>query len=205
LVITGDSCSTWNAIGGFSNAKELLLDFNDGPIWQHRGRVSTAVWWRWQKSGSMVMAAVAVMITMKTKVTAAEVAALGQLGGSGGGSVATAAVLVRRQWQQWLDCLPHDRTPLPVQAGEDAAGVHPIPAATTALFGPNFLANLVRKSLAVYLLVAINYVPQPRQGRPPLEQCHPQQTALVTMLSLQDKAVTAPAVVVVEQQSCKGW
>ncbi len=75
LVITGDSCSTWNAIGGFSNAKELLLNFNDRPIWQHRGRVSTAVWRRWQKSGSMVMAAVAMMMTMKTKVTEAEVAA----------------------------------------------------------------------------------------------------------------------------------
>jgi len=47
-------------------------------------------------------------------------------------------------WRQQLDCLLHDFTPLPVQAGEDAAGVHPAPAATTALFGPNFLANLVR-------------------------------------------------------------
>jgi hypothetical protein len=122
----------------------LLLDFNDRPIWQHHGRVSTAVWQWWQKSGSTVMVAVAMMMMMKTKMTAAEVAALGQLGGSGGGSVATAAVLVRRQWQRWLDCLPHDRTPLPVQAGEDAAGVHPTLAATTALFGPNFLANLVR-------------------------------------------------------------
>jgi hypothetical protein len=179
-----------------------LLVF-DQPIWQHCGRVLTAVWRRWQKSGSTVMAAVAMMMTMKTKVTAAEVAALGQLGGSGGGSVATAGVLVRRQWQQ-LDCLPHDCTPLPVQAGEDAVGVHPAPAATTALFGPNFLANLVRQPLAVYLLVAINYVPQPRRGRPLLEQRHPQQTALVTTLSLQDEAVAAPAVVVVEQQSCKG-
>jgi hypothetical protein len=152
----------------------------------------------------MVMAAVAMMMTMKTKVTAAEVAALGKLGGSRGGSVAMAAVLVRWQWQQRLDCLTHDRTPLPMQAGEDAAGVHPAPAATTALFGPNFLANLVRQPLAVYLLVAINYVPQPRRGRPPLEQCHPQQTALVMMLLLQDKAVAAPAVVIVEQQSCKG-
>jgi hypothetical protein len=25
----------------------LLLDFNDQPIWQHRSRVSTAVWRRW--------------------------------------------------------------------------------------------------------------------------------------------------------------
>ncbi len=87
--------------------------------------------------------------------------------------MATVAVLVQRQWQRRLDCLPNDRTPLPVQAGEDTAGVHPSPAATTALFGPNFLANLVRQSLAVYLLVAINYVPQPRRGQPPLEQRHP--------------------------------
>ncbi len=98
MVITGDSCSTWNAIGGFSKAKELLLDFNDRPIWQHRGRVSTAVWRRRQKSGSTVMAAVAMMMTMKTKVTAVEVEALGQLGGSRGGSVATVAVLVQWQW-----------------------------------------------------------------------------------------------------------
>jgi hypothetical protein len=118
--------------------------------------------------------------------------------------VATAAGLVRRQWQRRLDCLSHDRTPLPVQAGEDAAGVHPAPATTTALFGPNFLANLVRQPLAVYFLVAINYIPQPQRGRPPLEQRHPQQTALVTMLSLQDEAVAAPAVVVIEQQSCEG-
>jgi hypothetical protein len=145
------------------------------------------------------------MMTMKMKVTAVEVAALGQLGGSGGRSVALAAVLVQRQWQRRLDCLPHDRTPLPVQAGEDAAGVHPAPATTTVLFGPNFLANLIRQPLAVNLLVAINYVPQPRQGRPPLEQRHPQQTALVTTLSLQDEAVAAPAVIVVEQQSCEGW
>jgi hypothetical protein len=47
-------------------------------------------------------------------------------------------------WQQRLDCLLHDLTPLPMQAGEDAAGVHPAPATTTALFGSNFLANLVR-------------------------------------------------------------
>jgi hypothetical protein len=151
------------------------------------------------------MVAVAMMMTMKTKVTAVEVAALGQLGGSGGRSVATAAVLVRWQWQWRLDCLPHDRTPLPVQAGEDAAGVHNAPAATTMLFGPNFLANLIWKPLAVYLLVAINYVPQPRRGWPPLEQRHPQQTALVMTLSLQDKAVAAPAIVVIEQQSCEGW
>jgi hypothetical protein len=151
------------------------------------------------------MAAVAMMMTMKTKVTAVEVAALGQLGGSRGGSVATVAVLVQRQWQWRLDCLPHDRTPLPVQAGEDAAGDHPAPAAITALFGPNFLANLVRQPLAVYLLVTINYVPQPRRGRPPFEQCHPQQTALVTTLSLQDEAVAAPAVIVIEQQSREGW
>jgi hypothetical protein len=143
----------------------------------------------------MVMAAVAMMMTMKRKVTAAEVAALGQLGGSGGGSVATVAVLVQRQWQRRLECLPHDHTPLPVQAGEDAAGVHPTPAATTALFGPNFLANLIRQPLAVYLLVAINYVPQPRQGRPLLEQRHPQQTALVTTLLVQDEAIAAPAVI----------
>jgi hypothetical protein len=89
-----------------------------------------------------------------------------------------------------------------MQAGEDAAGVHPAPATTTALFGPNFLANLVRQPLAVSLLVAINYVPQPRRGRPLLEQCHPQQTALVTTLSLKDEAIAAPAVVVIEQQSC---
>ncbi len=37
--------------------------------------VSMAVWRRWQKSGSTVMAAVAMMMMMKTKVTAAEVAA----------------------------------------------------------------------------------------------------------------------------------
>jgi hypothetical protein len=66
---------TWNAIGGFSNAEELLLDFNDRPILQCRGRVSTAVWRRWQKSGSTVMAAVAIMMTMKKKVTVAEAAA----------------------------------------------------------------------------------------------------------------------------------
>ncbi len=107
----------------------------------------------------------------------------------------TVVVLVQRQWQRRLDCLPHDRTPLPMQAGEDAAGVHPAPAATTALFGPNFLAKPVRQPLAVYLLVTINYVPQPRRGRPPLEQCHPQQTALVTMLSVQDEAITTPAVI----------
>ncbi len=151
------------------------------------------------------MVAVVMMMTMKRKVTAAEVVALGQLGGSGGGSVAMVAVLVRRQWQRRLDCLPHDRTPLPVQAGEDAAGVHPAAAATTALFGPNFLANLVRQPLAVYLLVAINYIPQPRRGRPLLEQHHPQQTALVTTLSLRDKAVATHAIVVIEQQSRKDW
>ncbi len=98
--------------------------------------------------------------------------------------MATAAVLVWRQWRRQLDCLPHDLTPLPMQAGEDVVGIHPTPAATTELFGPNFLANLVRRPLAVYLLIAINYVPQLRRGRPPLEQCHPQQTALVTTLSL---------------------
>ena len=102
-------------------------------------------------------------------------------------------------WRQQLDCLPHDLTPLPVQAGEDTAGVHPTPAATTALCGPNFLTNLVRQPLALYLLVAINYVLQPRQGRPPLEQCHPQQTALVTMLSFQDEDIAAPAVIVHEK------
>ena len=116
-----------------------------------------------------------------------------------------AAVLVRRQWQRRLDCLPHDRTPLPMQAGEDAAGVHPAPAATTALFGPNFLANLIRQPLAVYLLVAINNIPQPWWGRPPLEQCHPQQTALVTTSLLQeDEAVANPAVVIVEQEVSRG-
>ncbi len=98
------------------------------------------MWRQWQKSGSTVMAVVAMMMTMKTKVTAVEVAALGQLGSSGGGSVATAAVLVRQQWQQQLGCLPRDRTPLPMQASEDAVGAHPAPAATTVLFGPNFLA-----------------------------------------------------------------
>jgi hypothetical protein len=117
-------------------------------------------------------------------------------------------IRARRQrpawWRQRLDCLLHDLTPLPVQAGEDAVGVHPAPATTTALFGPNFLANLVRRPLAVYLLVAINYVPQPWRGRPPLEQRHPQQTALVTTSLLQDEAVATPAVVIVEQQSCKG-
>jgi hypothetical protein len=82
-----------------------------------------------------------------------------------------------------------------MQAGEDAARVHPAPAATTAFFVPNFLANLVRQPLAVYLLVAINYVPQPRRGRPPLEQRHPQQTALVTTLLVQDEAIAAPAVI----------
>ncbi len=163
-----------------------------------------AVWQRWQKSGSMVMVAVAMMMTIKTKVTAAEVAALGQLGGSRGGSVAAAVVLVRRQWQRWLDCLPHDCTPLLVQAGEDAAGVHPAPAATTALFGPNFLTNLVRQPLAVYLLVPINYIPQPQRGRPPFEQHHPQQTALVMTLLVQDDAVATPFIIVVEQQSREG-
>jgi hypothetical protein len=64
-----------------------------------------------------------------------------QRGGSGGGS---AAVLARRWWQRRLDRLPHDLTPLPTQAGEDAPGVHPAPAATTALFCPGFLADLVR-------------------------------------------------------------
>jgi hypothetical protein len=82
-----------------------------------------------------------------------------------------------------------------VQADEDAERVHPAPAATTALFVPNFLANLVRQPLAVYLLVAINYIPQLRRGRPPLEQRHPQQTALVTTLSVQDEAIAAPAVI----------
>jgi hypothetical protein len=118
--------------------------------------------------------------------------------------MATAAVLVWRQWQRRLDCLPHDHTPLPMQAGEDAAGVHPAPATTTVLFGPNFLANLVRQPLAVYLLVAINYIPQPRRGQPPLEQRHPQQRALVMTLSLQDEAVATRAIVVVEQQSREG-
>ncbi len=108
-------------------------------------------------------------------------------------------------WWQRLDCLPHDLTPLPMQAGEDAAEVHPAPAATTVLFGPNFLANLVQQLLAVYLLVAINYIPQPRRGRPPLEQRHPQQTALVMTSLLQDEAVAAPAVIIAEQQSCEGW
>jgi hypothetical protein len=82
-----------------------------------------------------------------------------------------------------------------VQAGEDATRVHPASAATTALFVPNFLTNLVRKPLAVYLLVAINYVLQPRRGRPPLEQCHPQQTALVTTLLVQNEAIAAPTVI----------
>ncbi len=40
-------------------------------------------------------------------------------------------IRARRQrpawWRQQLDCLPHDLTPLPVQAGEDAAEVHPAP------------------------------------------------------------------------------
>ncbi len=108
-------------------------------------------------------------------------------------------------WGQQLDCLLHDLTPLPVQAGKDAAGVHPAPAATTALFSPKFLANLVQQPLAVYLLVAINYVPQLWRGRPPFEQRHPQQTALVTTLLLQDEAVAAPAVIIVEQQSREGW
>ena len=40
-------------------------------------------------------------------------------------------IQARRQqpawWRQQLDCLPHDLTPLPVQAGEDAAEVHPAP------------------------------------------------------------------------------
>jgi hypothetical protein len=104
----------------------------------------------------------------------------------------------------FIRCLPYDLTPLPVQAGEDAAGVHPAPAATTALFGLNFLANLIQGPLAVYLLVTINYVPQPWRGRPPLEQHHPQQTALVTTLLLQDEAVAAPAIAIVEQQSREG-
>ncbi len=92
-----------------------------------------------------------------------------------------------------------------MQTGEDAGGVHPAPADTTALFGPNFLANLVRQPLAVYLLVAINYILQPRRGWHLLEQRHPQQSALVTTLSLQDEAVATPAVVVIEKQSCEGW
>jgi hypothetical protein len=82
-----------------------------------------------------------------------------------------------------------------VQAGEDAAWVHLAPATTTALFGPNFLANLVWQPLAVYLHVAINYVPQPWRGWPPLEQRHPQQTALVMTLLVQDEAIAAPAVI----------
>ncbi len=126
------------------------------------------------------------------------------IGGNGSGPPDSARrIVVASIWHLLpnvaKECLPHDRTPLPVQAGEDAAGVHPTPAATTALFGPNFLTNLVRQPLAFYLLVAINYVPQPWQGRPPLEQCHPQQTALVTMLSVQDEAIAAPAVIVHEK------
>jgi hypothetical protein len=122
------------------------------------------------------------------------------IGGNGSGPPDSArCIIVASIWRLLpnvaKECVPHDPTPLPVQAGEDAMGVHPTPAATTVLFGPNFLANLIRQPLAVYLLVAINYVPQPRQGRPPLEQCHPQQTVLVMMLSVQDEAIAAPAVV----------
>jgi hypothetical protein len=39
-------------------------------------------------------------------------------------------------WQHAIvDHPPHNFAPLPTQAGEDAVGVHPAPAATTALFG----------------------------------------------------------------------
>ncbi len=59
--------------------------------------------------------------------------------------------LAHWRWQQRLDCPPHDLTPLPAQAGEDAVGGHPPPTATSALFGPGFLADLVRQPQAVDL------------------------------------------------------
>ncbi len=34
--------------------------------------------------------------------------------------------------------MPHELTPLPTQAGEDATGVNPTPAANTTLFGLGF-------------------------------------------------------------------
>ncbi len=75
--------------------------------------------------------------------------------GNGGGSLAAAHAVVeaeaRQRWQRRLDHPLHNLTPLPAQAGEDAAGVHPTPATTTALFGSGFLANLVQQPQAVDL------------------------------------------------------
>ncbi len=74
--------------------------------------------------------------------------------GDGGGGRLAAVRLQRRQKRGGvsavvvLDRPLHDLTPLPAQAGKDAAGVHPAPAATTALFCPGFLADLVRQPQA---------------------------------------------------------
>ncbi len=69
-------------------------------------------------------------------------------GNGGGGRLAAARLQQRRKRSGVsaavvLDPPPHDLTPLPVQAGEDAAGAHTAPATTTALFCPGFLANLI--------------------------------------------------------------
>jgi hypothetical protein len=48
---------------------------------------------------------------------------------------------VRQRWRRRLDHPLHNLTPLPTQAGEDAMGVHPTPATTTALFGSGFLGG----------------------------------------------------------------
>ena len=68
--------------------------------------------------------------------------------GGSGGSLAVAEAEARRWWLRRLDHPLHGLTPLPAQAGGDAAGVHPPPAATTALFGSGFLANLVQRPQA---------------------------------------------------------
>ncbi len=86
-----------------------------------------------------VAAVVATIMTIKMKVMAAAAAAWRQRSVS----AALAEAEAWRQWQRWLDHPSHNLTPLPVQAGEDAAGIHPTPPATIALFGFGFLANLI--------------------------------------------------------------
>ncbi len=105
---------------------------NNRPTWQRRGRALAAARRRWQKRGGSAATVAAVATTTMIKMKATAVAANWQQCGSSGGR--SAAALAWRWWQWWLDRPPHDLTPLPVQAGEDAAGVHPAPTATTTLF-----------------------------------------------------------------------
>jgi hypothetical protein len=89
---------------------------------------------RWQRSSGSISdaaaAAVVTMTTIKMKVRQGR----WQLGSS----ALVAEADARRRWQRQLDHPPHDLTPLPTQAGEDAVGVNPTPAATTTLFGSGF-------------------------------------------------------------------